>query len=1120
MGSRITASGMPLDDSSEKFDTVFDSLPDAIIIVGSDGRIVFANRQVDTLFGYQHEELAGKLVEKLVPDRLSAVHAGHRTNFFNDPSTRPMGKHGELWGKHKDGSEFPIEISLSPFEDKNGLLACASIRDVSERRRTEARQRWQTDFSAGVINALPGVFYLFDLSGRMLQWNKSLEDITGYSGEEISRMHPLEFFNETDQPSLRHAIDKAFRTGRTTVEARLRGKSGTVGDFHFIGHRIRLGDEHFLTGLGIDITDRVRAESTLEYVSGLQRILVDTSKDFVGSDSAQADELINKTLGRIGAYCEVDRSYLFQFKSNRQLMSNTHEWCAAGITPEIENLQNLPREAVPMVVQLMENKQVMHVPCISELGPDWAKDRAVFEEEDIESLILAPIMLEGEPYGFIGLDSVRRRRTWSNQEIWLLQVLCEIIGAVVKRDRSDQALRDAELLRSRAEELANLGGWEWHIADDVFRASRQWQRISGLYDEHLDREQVFALFHRDDLPEVYSRLEHTLQTGHPFDIEHRGHRADTGEMRWIKVHAELDGEPESASRLYGYSQDITERKLIEEKIAESEARYRSVVDHVHEVVFRTDEKGRWLFLNPAWEEITGHKIDDSLGRPFYEFIQSSDRASSERAFSSLMLGNRAVTKIELGFLSRQGRLRWLEANLRITRNHDKAVSGCTGTLRDITQQREAERRLHHMAHHDSVTDLPNRVLAIDRLNQLLKASHRTGDQTAVLFLDLDHFKKVNDNFGHEAGDELLNEAGRRLLENVREQDTVARFGGDEFLILLGGLRNAVDVQRITENLLQIFWSPFYLRDRELMLTASIGIAIAPTDGDNAQDLIRNADIAMYESKTQGRNIYYFFTETMNHNVKRRLSIEENLRGALERNEIKLELQPIIDLANDRIVAGEALVRWHNPALGNVDPDEFISIAEQTGLIGSLGDFVLDRALQEAADCRLLNPNFRVSVNVSPQQFRDPEFARRVNEMLQSRNLPAQALQVEITESVLLDGSAQTRTILSELHGLGVSIAMDDFGTGYASLSYLRRFPFDVLKIDRSFVSGISNDNRDRDLVIACLALAQSMQLVVVAEGVETADQLAILREHGCNLAQGFLYGRPVDSSTFKKQLRP
>lgn len=1100
--------------SSPETRALLDTMPDAIVMAGRDGRIVLANRQCERLFGYRDKELVGEPIEKLVPDYLTQTHAGHRTRFFDELSVRAMGERQGLTGKRRDGSEFPVEISLSPLDTKDGMVVAASIRDVTEQRRVEALQRWQTDFSTAVIDSLPGIFYLIDESGRMRQWNSNLESATGYPAKEIERMNPPDFFKEADQPRIQDTIRQAFERGQATVDAPLPARDGTIRDFHFIAHRITLGEERFLTGLGIDITKVRKTETALEYLSGLQRMLVEASERFIASGSERMDELITNILGRVGAYCDVDRSYLFRFKHSLQLMDNTHEWCAPGISAEIDNLQDLPRDAVPKVVELMENREVMHVPRVADLGPEWASDRAVFEEEDIQSLVVVPIVVSDQLHGFIGFDSVRRQRIWDEEEIRLMQVLADLIGAVVQREASASALRDSEALRSHAEKLAHLGSWEWHIGTDYFRASDEWRRVTGCHSEPLSREHVLEISHPEDLPDLRTRLERTLASGEPFDVEHRIYRPDNGELRWIKVHAELDAEPGAADKLHGFAQDITERRRIEEVMVESEARYRSVVDNIREVVFQADAEGRWTFLNPAWEEITGYSVHETLGKPFHGFVHPEDRPGSDREYQALMRGDKGISRSELRYLTRQGDFRWIEVNLRVTVDEAGQPVGCAGTMRDVTEQREAERKMLQLAHYDPVTGLPNRILALDRLEQLLKASRRTGELVAVLFLDLDHFKKANDTLGHEAGDELLKEAARRLLDDVRERDTVARFGGDEYLILLGGLEHAAHAQPITEKLLESFRDPFHLLGRELMLTASVGIAIAPTDGTSAQDLLRNSDMAMYQSKVEGRNTYHYYTEAMNQDVERRLAIEEQLRGALARNELSLVFQPLVELSGGSTVGAEALVRWHNPALGEVSPEEFIPIAEQTGMIDAMGYYVLERALRQVALWRRDHPDFRVSVNVSPQQFRDSKLVTRIDDALRRAGLPGEALQVEITESVLLGGRTQAGEALNELKRLGVSIAMDDFGTGYASLSYLRHFPFNALKIDRSFVSDITSDPRDCELVVASLALAHSLGLTVAAEGVETQDQVDLLRQHGCQLAQGYLFGEAVDAETF------
>ena len=425
-------------------------------------------------------------------------------------------------------------------------------------------------------------------------------------------------------------------------------------------------------------------------------------------------------------------------------------------------------------------------------------------------------------------------------------------------------------------------------------------------------------------------------------------------------------------------------------------------------------------------------------------------------------------------------------------------------------QRRHENRLFYQAHFDALTDLPNRFLALNHLEQLLKEAREHDHKVAVLFLDLDDFKKINDSLGHEVGDQLLIEAAQRLRDSVRSDDTVARLGGDEFVVMLGGINSARDAQSVAEKLLDQFQNPYRWSHRELVLTLSIGIAIYPDNGDCQAELMRNADSAMYYSKRQGRNVYHFFTNAMNQNATRRLLLEEQLRGALERNELSLCYQPLIDVSTGSMAGVEALIRWNNPALGAVSPDEFIPIAEQSGLIVPIGRYVLMQALTSLAHWqRSYGWDLKISVNLSPRQFRDPTLLSYIKQTLAQTGVSSHCLELEITEGVLISSHTKIGQSLNELNELGVSIAMDDFGTGYSSLSYLRRYPFDTLKIDRSFVSDITIDPQDRELVNAVIAMAHSLGLTVVAEGVESEAELSYLNKRGCDLVQGYLFSRPL-----------
>jgi diguanylate cyclase (GGDEF)-like protein/PAS domain S-box-containing protein len=431
-------------------------------------------------------------------------------------------------------------------------------------------------------------------------------------------------------------------------------------------------------------------------------------------------------------------------------------------------------------------------------------------------------------------------------------------------------------------------------------------------------------------------------------------------------------------------------------------------------------------------------------------------------------------------------------------------------IRDITEQHKSDELIRHQAYFDSLTLLPNRFLALDRLSQILIEADRNNEQAAVFFLDLDDFKKVNDSLGHETGDKLLIESAHRLQQILRKEDTVGRLGGDEFIILLRGLKNNDNALAVAENLLKTFREPFKVDGKELILTMSIGVAIYPKNGRSASDLLRNADTAMYQAKALGRNTYSFFTQEMNTVMQRRFEIEDQMRGALERNEFELHFQPKLDVKSATIIGAEALLRWHNPTLGNITPDEFIPIAEHTGLIIPIGEYVIKQALSflnkwQQSDRK----KYTMAVNLSPRQFRNTKLIGFITNILNENDISATSLELEITEGVLMSGQSYIHDALISISELGIKLSMDDFGTGYSSLSYLRQYPFDVLKIDRSFINGITSNKADCDLVKATIAMSHSLDLTVVAEGVETKEQLQLLENLGCDFVQGYFFSRPI-----------
>ncbi|MCG8311690.1 MAG: EAL domain-containing protein [Pseudomonadales bacterium] len=571
---------------------------------------------------------------------------------------------------------------------------------------------------------------------------------------------------------------------------------------------------------------------------------------------------------------------------------------------------------------------------------------------------------------------------------------------------------------------------------------------------------------------------------------------------------------EGKPQVLGTIRDITDQVRKEEKIRTlSQAIEQSPVS-----VVITDPQGVIEYVNRAAEKATGYSQDAIIGSHLQKLKPDSiEDHPFDHLWSELKQGK--PWEGELLTRKKDGDQFWEYGHFSLVKDEYGKTIHYLAVKEDISLRKTHEEKILQQAHYDSLTGLPNRFLSLDRLQQLINDSSRYGDKAALLFLDLDDFKKVNDTLGHDSGDQLLIEAASRLKTVVRSGDTVGRLGGDEFIVLLGGLKDAADARHVAENLLERFRNAFKINERELLLTTTVGIAIYPQDGTTASELMRNADSAMYHAKDQGRNTYSFFTEDMNREVSHRLALEEQIHGALTRDEFHVRFQPIIDVAADKIIGAEALLRWQNPALGCVPPDEFIPIAEQTGLIIPIGQFVLTEALCKAARWQeQYDKDFRLTINFSPRQFRDPKLVEMVKTAMDEAKVPRTTLELEITEGVLMSGHSYIDDAISALNQLDISIAMDDFGTGYSSLSYLRNYPFDVLKIDRSFIHELSTSADDRELISAIVAMAHGLKLKVVAEGVETKDQLQYLQTLGCDYAQGFLFGEAITAAAMDELL--
>ena len=538
-------------------------------------------------------------------------------------------------------------------------------------------------------------------------------------------------------------------------------------------------------------------------------------------------------------------------------------------------------------------------------------------------------------------------------------------------------------------------------------------------------------------------------------------------------------------------------------------------------VMITDTTGKVEYVNQAFERLNGYGKQELIGS--YNATFNSDiTPKTLKALIWQEISSGRTWSGELQNEHRNGALIWENTRIAPIKNEQGVVCHFVIVSEDITIRKQQEEQIVKQAHYDSLTGLPNRFLCIDRLKCVLKEAERDKQYVSVLFLDLDDFKKINDTLGHATGDELLVLAGQRLQNCLRKCDTVGRLGGDEFIVIAGNLPSASSTASLASNLIKEFRAPLLLDDREFLLTISIGIASFPVDGKNEIELLKNADTAMYQSKKEGRNTFNFFTQSMNAQVSRKLLLEQRLRGAIERNELDVHYQLIIDCETGMPSGAEALVRWNSPELGNISPNEFIPVAEQNGLIVPIGMFVLQKAVNSAVRWRSMSEwysEFKISVNLSPRQFRSKDLLAEINSILSVMGVTGDILALEITEGVLMSGHLNVAQVLSKLTSAGIELSMDDFGTGYSSLSYLRTFPFSRLKIDRSFVQDLLRNRADHELVFATVKMANALGLKVVAEGVETSRHYIALKKIGCDYAQGYYFNKPCDEDSFTQLLK-
>jgi len=712
----------------------------------------------------------------------------------------------------------------------------------------------------------------------------------------------------------------------------------------------------------------------------------------------------------------------------------------------------------------------------------------------------------------------------------LQQINLKLVNAI-QACMDNAKLRESRARLANAQSIAHLGSWMTsfpsirpHWDDEIFRIfGEEPQSFTPTYKylmQHLTKKSQRKLRKATYL--VMTKKKSYYEG--VFEIIKKD-----GSVGFVQVQSKVIVDPKGqTTTLVGTTFDITKQKQLEDQIRKESALLKSIINTIPIRIFWKDLESRYLGGNNLFAEDANLQDESQLiGKDDYDLPWKNEADLYRALDKSVMDTGIAKLNVEEPLTDKDGIQRWISTSKVPLIDGYGKIFGTLGTYLDITRKKENEKNLklqrdalEHQAYHDTLTGLPNRLLFLDRLDQYIHKAHRSKNKVAVLFLDIDRFKEINDSLGHVYGDEVIKEVALRIESQIRETDTLARFGGDEFIMIFNDMHNPITIVDIVQKVMRSMDDPISIEGHSVYVTLSIGVSIYPDDADTADDLLKNADAAMYKAKNDGRNTYSFYTEDMTEKAFERIALESSLRQAIKDENFILYFQPKIDGESDKIMGMEALIRWEDGSKGFIPPDKFIPIAEETGLIIPLGKWILKRGMQQIVKwySEGLHPG-SLAINLSMGQLQKHDFISMLKMMLKETMCQPQWLEIELTESQVMKNPEQTILTLQEISRLGIKISIDDFGTGYSSLSYLKRLPIDTLKIDRSFVKDIPGDEDDIAIVKAVIALARSLNLDVIAEGVETQEQKVFLVKNGCKNIQGYLYAKPMPADEMEKILR-
>lgn len=988
------------------------------------------------------------------------------------------------------------------LEQIAAFLTQSLLRTRAERSVTEIEARYQV-----LAEHNQSILYELSLDGRFIFVAPNAETAVGYRPEEMLGKRFDHLLLSEDASRVTAEFSEAIGNPQALPvhEYRLRHRDGRLLWHRSIVAPVRdqRGRVTSLVCNALDVTNLKKAENELRREMDLTALLVRLAATSINLPVAQLDAAISESLGGLGRFVDADRAYVFRYDHQAGIARNTHEWCADGITPQLQNLQAVSMAGRQDFLQPHLAGELIDIPDV--LAYPHAFTREILERQGIRSLIAVPMMHEGECVGFVGFDSVHRQRESSPGEVQLLRVFAQMLVNMQIRTAVHSQLERGRRRLSDIIDSTDAGTWEWDQQTQHIGFNRRYAQMMGyVSSEALPRQSRdwLSRIHPDDREASLKALISHLKGQSPhLEVELRL-RHQQGHWLWVLVRGRVAarGADGRAQLMSGIVIDISQKKAAESDLQLA----ASVFTHSREGILITDLDGRILDVNQSFSRITGYPREEVLNRTprilnsgrqppaFYEQMWAAIRHSG---FWSGEVWNRR----------RDGIVYAQRLTISTVCDSDGRPLRYVGLFSDITAQKQYQEDLERLAHFDVMTGLPNRVLMGDRIRQAMSLSRRQGQLMALAYIDIDYFKQINDTCGQPVGDRVLREVARRLTDAVRETDTIARPGGDEFVVVLSGIAREDDLDRTFQRLRNAIQRPLQVDDRSLDLTVSIGVTTYPQSGELEGDqLLRQADQAMYEAKRIGRNGICYFDAELERVHQQRQERLRRLRQAFAHDEFVLHYQPKVNLRTGQLQGVEALIRWQHPQRGLLAPSEFLPVIEGDELAHHLGAWVLSSALDDLARWQASGLEIGVAVNVSAGALLRGDFVESLRRELAARpQLEPGSLILEVVETSVLEDIEKANQQTRACAELGVRFALDDFGTGFSSLIHLKHLPIRQLKVDRSFVRDMLKDPDDLAIIEGVVRLGQAFGLEVLAEGVESDDHAQALLNLGCDLAQGY-----------------